>query len=53
MDDTNKINIPLTQAVITEKAKSIFNNLKETDGGEETFLGSKGWFMSFKSLSNC
>ncbi|XP_067121129.1 tigger transposable element-derived protein 1-like [Centruroides vittatus] len=54
MDDANqkKKNIPVTQAAITEKAKSIFHNLKETDGGEETFSGSKGC-LRFKSRSNC
>lgn len=31
-------NIPLTYAAITEKAKSTFYNLKETDGGEETYF---------------
>ena len=34
-------------------AKLIFDNLKETDGGEETFMVSKGWFIRFKSRGNC
>lgn len=42
-------NIPLIQAAITEKEKLIFDNLKEKDADEETFWGSKGWFMRFKS----
>jgi len=53
VDDANKKNIPLTQAAITEKAKSIFCHLKQTHGGEQIFSGSKGWFMRFKTRSNC
>ncbi|XP_018430489.1 PREDICTED: tigger transposable element-derived protein 1-like [Nanorana parkeri] len=51
--DLNKKNIPTTQAVITEKAKSIFEDLKKKEGGDETFLASKGWFMRFKSRTKC
>jgi hypothetical protein len=53
VDDLYQKNIPLTQAVITDKAKSVFENLKEKVGGDETFLGSKGWLMRFKSRSKC
>ncbi|XP_053572819.1 tigger transposable element-derived protein 1-like [Bombina bombina] len=49
VDDLNTKNIPMTQAVITDKAKSIFEELKKKEGGDENFLGSKGWFMRFKS----
>ncbi|XP_053547680.1 tigger transposable element-derived protein 1-like [Bombina bombina] len=54
VDDLNKKNIPMSQAVITDKAKSIFEDLKKKEGGDDdTFLGSKGWFMRFKSRSKC
>lgn len=36
MDDANKKSIPLTQTAVTEKPKSIFYNLKETDIDKET-----------------
>jgi len=44
----------LTQAVITDKAKSIVEGLKiKEDGADETFLIIKVWFTQFKSPSKC
>jgi len=38
----------LTQAVITDKAKSIFENVKmKKEGADETFLVIKVWFSQY------
>lgn len=38
-----KKKIPLTQPVITDMAKLIFEDLKEKEGADETFLVIKVW----------
>ena len=44
----------LTQAIITDKAKSIVEDLKiEKEGADETFLVIKVWFTQFKSPIKC
>jgi hypothetical protein len=45
----------LTQAVITDKAKSIVEDvkIKKKEGPDETFLVIKVWFTQFQSRSKC
>jgi len=45
VDFFNQIYIPLTQDVITDKAKSIVEDIKiKKEGADETFLVIKVWF---------
>lgn len=50
--DANQRDIPLTQAIICEKAKLIFSNLKAKENSDESFLASSGWFSRFKSRTH-
>lgn len=47
MDAINKqTKIPLIQTLTdSDKAKSIYEDLKKKDGGYKIFLDSKSWFM--------
>lgn len=38
---------------MADKAKTIFEDLKYKEGGEETFLGSKRWPMKFNNRTEC
>jgi hypothetical protein len=38
VDESNEINIPHTQSAICEKAKSLFDNIKEKEGSDDFFL---------------
>lgn len=42
----------LCRAVIQEKARSLFNNLRTEYGDEVSFVASHGWFNRFKARSN-
>lgn len=50
-DQTQRLNIPMTQRVICAKAISLFNTLKSKYGDEclETFVASNGWFFRYKN----
>ncbi|XP_051885228.1 tigger transposable element-derived protein 1-like [Pristis pectinata] len=55
VEDQMHCRIPLSQFMIMEKARSIFNHLKEQEGKGstlETFTASRGWFLRFKRRSN-
>lgn len=55
IQDMNHRNLPLSQGIITKKAKSLFENLKQvaehSTGSrlEVTFEASRGWFHRFKA----
>lgn len=58
IEDCNLKRIQLTENAIQGKALSLFNELKEKEGGEtkEKFAASRGWFYRFKNrinLQNC
>ncbi len=50
-DQTQRLNIPMTQRVICAKALSLFKTLKDKYEGEceETFVASNGWFYRYKN----
>ena len=48
MDDLNQKRIPLTQCAIAAKARSLFDEIQQKEGGNETFNANKGWFARFK-----
>jgi len=52
VDDLNKKRIPLTQRAIAAKARSLFEDIQQKEGGNETFTASKGWFARFKQRSH-
>ena len=58
IEDQTKRRMPLSLAVIQEKARSLWNDLKkkqEAEGkgeGAETFTASRGWFMRFCHRAN-
>jgi hypothetical protein len=39
---------PLTQSAVCGKEKSLFDGIKQKEGGDDTFRASKGWFTNFK-----
>jgi hypothetical protein len=51
VDDMNQNNVPVTQVVILNEAKSLFDEICEESGSTETFMASKGWFNQFKNRS--
>ncbi|KAF7235282.1 Tigger transposable element-derived protein 1 [Varanus komodoensis] len=57
LEDQNQRNIPVSLALVQEKARSLFNDLKtarvasEGDCDEE-FAASRGWFNRFKVRAN-
>ncbi|KAM6223841.1 tigger transposable element-derived protein 1 [Rhynchocyon petersi] len=51
LEDQSQRNVPLSVAIIQEKAKSLFDDLQRQQGGHsqtEKFSASKGWFVRFK-----
>ena len=51
IEDQNERNMPLSQLVIMEKAKRLFEKLKQQEGDSSTgenFTASRGWFECFK-----
>lgn len=57
IDDHSQRNVLLSLAMIQEKARSIFEELKKehSEGlgsGKDTFSASRGWFERFKRRSN-
>ena len=53
IDDEIERNMPLSQAIIMEKAKIIFRHIQgETGDASETFVASRGWFNRFKHRNN-
>ena len=48
VDDLYQKRIPLTQHAIAAKARSLFDEIQQREGGNETFTASKGWFARFK-----
>jgi hypothetical protein len=38
----------LAQSAICYKMKSLFDGIKQKEGGDDTFRASKGWFTNFK-----
>ena len=57
LEDQNQRRIPISLMVIQEKARLLYQTLKEQRGDEladeeETFTASKGWFHRFKSRAN-
>lgn len=43
----------MSQAIICDKAESIFDELNEKEGGDETFGGSRAWFAGYKRRTEC
>ena len=59
IEDNNQRCMPLSERLICEKARSLYEDLKKDsdDGGDnegvnESFLASKGWFNRFKVRAN-
>ncbi|XP_056639539.1 tigger transposable element-derived protein 1-like [Diorhabda sublineata] len=53
IDDEIGRNMPLSQSIIMEKARRIFNYIQaETIDKSETFVASRGWFNRFKHRNN-
>ena len=59
VEDQNNRDMPLSQAVIMEKARSLFEELQKQNSEEpctssavETFAASRGWFEKFKVRAN-
>jgi hypothetical protein len=54
VEDQTQRHMPVSQLLIMEKAKRIFNHLQEQGEGPttETFGASRGWFDRFKHRSN-
>ena len=50
--DLNKKIIPLTQRDIVAKARSLFDEIQQKEGGNETFNASKGWLARLKQRSH-
>uniref|UniRef100_A0A8C3YFB3 HTH CENPB-type domain-containing protein n=1 Tax=Catagonus wagneri TaxID=51154 RepID=A0A8C3YFB3_9CETA len=51
LEDQGQRNVPLSVALIQEKAKSLFDDLQREQGESsqtEKFSASKGWFVRFK-----
>ena len=44
----NKTGIPVSLAIIQEKAKSLINDIEGNDGPNTSFQASSGWFAKFK-----
>jgi len=51
VDDFSQKRIPHTQHVIAAKTRSLFDEIQQKEGGNETFNASKGWFARFKQRS--
>ncbi|XP_045123812.1 tigger transposable element-derived protein 1-like [Portunus trituberculatus] len=55
LEEQNERRIPVSLLVIQEKAKRLFEALKEEKGEgseSEEFVASRGWFMRFKARAN-
>lgn len=59
IEDQNNRDMPLSQAVIMEKARGLFEELEKQNSDEsstsssvETFAASRGWFEKFKVRAN-
>ncbi|CAK9816146.1 Tigger transposable element-derived protein 1 [Anthophora plagiata] len=53
IDDEIERNMPLSQSIIMEKARRIFNYIQvEASDISETFVTSRGWFNRFKHRNN-
>lgn len=53
IDDEIERNMPLSQSIIMEKARRIFNYIQaEASDISETFVASRGWFNRFKHRNN-
>lgn len=53
IDDEIERNLPLSQSIIMEKARRIFNYIQvEASDISETFVASRGWFNRFKHRNN-
>lgn len=53
IDDEIERNMPLSQSIIMEKARRIFNYIQtEASDTSETFVASRGWFNRFKHRNN-
>lgn len=56
MENNHQRNVPMSQIIIQQKAKSIFESLMRENPDESsqnlTFVASKGWFEKFKKRHN-
>ncbi|KAM4676073.1 tigger transposable element-derived protein 1-like [Discoglossus pictus] len=53
IDDEIEHNIPLSEAIIMEKARSIYGHIqRQTPDVTESFSDSRGWFDLFKKRNN-
>ncbi|XP_067132080.1 tigger transposable element-derived protein 1-like [Centruroides vittatus] len=53
IDDEVECNMPLSQAIVMEKARKIFNHIQNEKGDtSENFVTSRGWFNRFKNRNN-
>ena len=53
IDDEIERNMPLSQSIIMEKTRRIFNHIQaEASDISETFVASRGWFNRFKHRNN-
>ena len=48
VDDLNQQSVPLTQRAIAAKTRSLFDEIEQKEGGNETFTASRGWLARFK-----
>ncbi|XP_072000501.1 tigger transposable element-derived protein 1-like [Engystomops pustulosus] len=56
IEDQNQRNMPISLSLVQEKARSLYNDLKETrtegEDCSEDFVASKGWFNRFKERAH-
>ena len=51
-DQTQRLHMPVSQAVICTKALSLFKDLCQKENLEESFVASNGWFQRYKKKAN-
>ena len=51
-DQTQRLHMPVSQAVICTKALSLFKDLCQKENLEESFVASNGWFQRYKKRAN-
>jgi hypothetical protein len=49
LQDQHRRNVPLSQAIVCAKARSIFNDLNAGDSDAKRFTASVGWISNFKA----
>ena len=52
VEDQTHRNMPLSQAIVQEKARSLWRVIKEEEGTTEEFSASRGWFDRFRKRAS-